>query len=140
MSSEVTINQFLDEVQTPIKKLSLTQLRKREEMWRALWSWLDDEVKLWLIHAGSTVRVVRRDYKGTTGELGSVKFDLKRVDLYTYEKQYNYNDGKYYFERKTVELDGSYIAWWEFISEATEVSEVDTYEVESIPEEAEVST
>lgn len=135
MSSEMEISQFLDGIQTPVSKIRATELRQREQIWRALWSWLDDEVKFYITRIGSPVRIIRRDYKGSVGELGQVHFDLKEIELTVYEKQFNYNDGKYYFERKTLKIPSSVLAWFEFINTSELAEEVEKYEVEPIPEE-----
>jgi len=130
---------FTDDMQTPTTKLTVKELREREEFWRALWSWLDDDVKYLILRIGQQVRVMRRDYKGSLGELGQAKFSLKEIELTVYEKFYNYNDGKYYFEDKTLKIPSGAITWLEFVSKSELVEEVDRYEVESIPETSEVS-
>jgi len=131
--------QFTEGMQTPTKRLNVKELREREEFWRALWSWIDDEVKYFALRVGQQVRIVRRDYKGFVGELGQVHFDLSEIELHVYEKTYNYNDGQYYYEDKTIKLPSGGIAWHEFIHEVVEASVADQYEVEPIPESAEAT-
>lgn len=139
MSNGMTVSEFLDEIQTPIKKLTITQLRQREEFWRALWSWTDPTVKDFLIHAGTLTRLVKRNYQGSTGELGEVKFEPTEIDLYVYEKSFNYNDNKYYYERKVLHLDAAALLWHEFITERELAEEAEAPELEAIPEEADVT-
>ncbi|GAG61332.1 unnamed protein product, partial [marine sediment metagenome] len=98
--------QFLEEIQTPTKNFTKKQLQEREEFWRAVWSWIDDEVKRFVLRPGTLVRVMGRDYKGKVGELGAVKFEPREIEVIVYEKAYNYNDGKYYYERKTIPYPG----------------------------------
>lgn len=129
------IKQFLDEIQTPIKKLTVSQLREREELWRALWSWTDEEVKRFVLMVGQQVRLMRRDYKGSIGELGQVKFEVKQLELNVIEKHYNYNDGKTYFEQKTILIPWSVVAWVEQIITSEVVDEEKPYEVEELPVE-----
>jgi len=138
-SNDLTISQFLTEIQVPIKKLTISQLRQREEVWRALWGWTDDEVKHYLTHVGTTIRVLRRDYKGSVGELCQVKFAPKEIEIAVYEKQYNPTDGKYYFERKVMIIPAGAIAWQEFISETQLAEEVDVPEVEGLSALAEIT-
>ncbi|MBW2562002.1 MAG: hypothetical protein JRE40_14275 [Deltaproteobacteria bacterium] len=121
-------------IQTPVNKFKLSELQEREEFWRALWSWIPEDVKYFVLRIGQLVRVVRRDYKGSIGELGEVKFEAKELELAVYEKQYNYNDGKYYYEKKVLKIPYSAVFWLEFINEQQLAEEVDAYEVEPIPE------
>lgn len=115
--------QFLEEIQTPTKNFTKKQLQEREEFWRALWSWIDDEVKRFILRPGTMVRIMGRDYKGKVGELGAVKFEPREIEVIVYERAYNYNDGKYYHEKKTIPYPGSAIAWYELISESELVEE-----------------
>lgn len=120
---------FIDQLQTPSTKLNVKQLREREDFWRALWSWLDDDIKYFLLRVGQQVRVVRRDYKGSVGELGQVKFEAKELEISVFEKTYNYQDGKYYFETKVCKIPFGAITWIEFISSSEKAEEVDRFEV-----------
>lgn len=126
---ESKISDFVEGMQTPINKLSLTQLREREATWRALWSWIDDEIKYYVLRVGQTVRIFKRDYKGSVGELGAVKFNLSEIEVHVYEKTYNYTDGKYYYEDKVVKIPSGAIVLQEFITESTLASDVEKPEV-----------
>jgi len=132
---EASISQFIEELKTPVKRMTIKKLREREEIWRALWSWLGDDVKYFLLRIGSTVRVVRRDYRGTTGELGEVKFTPSEFEIATYEKRYNETDGKYYYETKVVKMPASTVMFFEFISESQSAEEIDQYELQPLEEE-----
>jgi len=132
---EASISQFIEELKTSPKKMSPKKLREREEIWRALWSWLSDDVKYFLLRIGSMVRAIRRDYKGTTGELGEVKFIPSEFEIATYEKRYNETDGKYYYETKVVKIPASAIMFFEFISEQESADDKDTYEIQPLEEE-----
>ena len=132
------LQKFVDGIQTPTTKFSVKELREREEFWRAMWSWIDDEVKAFCLRVGSTVRLVRRDYKSSVGELGQVHFAPTSVELTVYEKVYNYNDGKYYYEDKIIKIPFGAIAWHEFVTSQTAAEEAEKFEVESIPETEEV--
>jgi len=119
-------------MQTSPKKMSIKKLREREETWRALWSWLSDDVKYFLLRIGSMVRILRRDYKGSMGELGEVKFVPSEFEVAVYEKRYNETDGKYYYERKVIKIPQSAVMMIEFISEQELAEEVDKYEVQPL--------
>ena len=134
----VTLGEFLADMQTPISKLTVSQLKAREQVWRTLWGWTDDTVKRFLQRIGTQVRFMRRDYKGTIGELGEVKFEPKQIEIATYEKVYNYEDGKYYYERKLVIYPWAAVAWMEEIFDKTLAEEVEQYAIEAIPETNEV--
>jgi len=129
---ETQIQTFLAEMQTSPKKMSIKKLREREETWRALWSWLSDDVKYFLLRIGSMVRILRRDYKGSMGELGEVKFVPSEFEVAVYEKRYNETDGKYYYERKVIKIPQSAVMMIEFISEQELAEEVDKYEVQPL--------
>lgn len=125
---------FLDQMQTPASKLNIKQLREREEFWRALWSWIDEDIKYFILRVGTQVRVVRRDYKGSLGELGLVHFDPKELEVRVYEKTYNYNDGKYYYEDKTLKIPFGAITWLEFIGTSEKAEDIERFEVAPLAE------
>lgn len=135
---EDTISQFIEDLQQPISKMGVKQLRQREETWRALWSWIDEEVKYYVVRAGTTLRVIKRNYQGSTGELGSVKFKTDEIELLVYEKSYNYNDGKYYYENKVIKIPAGNIMMQEFIISSEDATDVDIPEVMSIEELEEI--
>jgi len=120
---EQEIATFLERLRTPSNKMSVKELREREETWRALWSWIDEEIKYYIVRIGSTMRVIKRDYKGSLGELGSVKFKLDEIELTVYEKSYNYTDGKQYLEAKVIKIPSGAIMMQEFILESAPAEE-----------------
>lgn len=121
---ETEISDFVEKMKLPPSKFGIRELRKREETWRALWSWIDDEVKYYVLRAGSTMRILKRDYKAAIGEVGSVKFKIDEIELIVYDKSYNYTDGKYYFESKVLKIPASAIMMQEFILDSELVEEV----------------
>ena len=128
----LTLQQFQEGMKTPILKLSKKQLQEREEFWRALWSWIPDEVKYYIYRVGQLVRVYLRNYRGSVGELGSVKFDCAELELEVYEKHYDETKGKYIYEQKTLKLPYSAVMWIETITEQTEAEQVELPEVMGI--------
>lgn len=130
----MTLSQFKEGMQIPISKLSLKQLREREEFWRAIWSWVPDEVKYYIYRIGQLVRVQLRNYRHTTGELGPVKFDMSELELEVYEKSYIETKGKFIYEQKTLKLPSNAVMWIETITEQTEVDQVEQPEVIGIKE------
>lgn len=128
----MTLQQFQEGMQTPTNKLSLQQLREREDYWRALWSWVPDEVKYYLYRVGQIVRVYLRTYKGTMGELGAVKFDPSELELEVYEKHYDESKGKYFYEQKTLKLPFSAVMYLETITDSQEADQVEIPEIEGL--------
>tara|TARA_Y100000310_G_scaffold154415_1_gene153987 strand:- start:12536 stop:12955 length:420 start_codon:yes stop_codon:yes gene_type:complete len=120
---EKGIASFLERMSSPSKKMSISELRDREETWRALWSWIPDDVKYYILRVGQIVRVIKRDYKGSIGELGSVKFKLDEMELAVYEKSYNQTDNLFYYERKVVKIPAGAIMMQEFVLDSELVSE-----------------
>jgi len=121
---EYKIQEFIGGIQTPIKKLSVSQLRDREETWRALWSWIPEDVKYLIYRIGSQVRIMRRDYKGSLGELGEIKFEGKEYEIVVYEKRYNENDGKFWLEHKVIKIPSGTVMMLEFMLDR-ELAEVE---------------
>lgn len=132
------INKFIERMQTPTSQLKRKELVEREEFWRALWSWIPENVKYYLLKVGQTVRIVRRDYRGSLGELGQATFEMTELEVDVYEKTYNYSDGKWYFERKVVKIPKGAITMMEFIATQEDAEVVEKYEVESLAEEESV--
>ena len=130
----LTLDKFQEGLTTPLHKLSKLDLLQREEFWRALWSWIPDEVKYYVYRIGSIVRVYLRTYRGTMGELGAVKFAPTELELFVYEKHYDESKGKYFYETKTLKIPYVQLLYLEVIHESEEVDTVNVPEVESIPE------
>lgn len=140
MSKELSSQEFIEGIQTPTTKLNITQLRQREEFWRAMWSWLPDNVKYFTLRVGQQIRVIKRDWKGQVGELGQVSYEPKELETSVYEKVYNYNDGKYYWETKVAKTPFTAITMLEFIGKSESAEDVERFEVTPIPEEEPVVT
>ena len=134
MKDELTLDKFQEGLKTPLTKLSKEELKQREEFWRALWSWIPDEVKYYVYRIGSIVRVYLRTYRGTMGELGAVKFAPTELELFVYEKHYDESKGKYFYETKTLKIPYTQLLYLEVIHESEEVDAVEIPEVEPIPE------
>ena len=132
---EASISQFVEEMKAPIKSMSITKLREREEIWRALWSWIGDDVKYFVLRVGTQVRAIRRDYKGSLGELGEEKFVPSEFNIATYEKRFSQTYGKYFYETKVQKIPAAAIMYFEFVSEQESAEEVEKYEIQPIEEE-----
>ena len=137
---DIKIVDFVERMQTPIKKMGVKELRDREQTWRSLWSWIPDEVKYLVYRVGSLVRLIRRDYKGSLGELGEVKFEVSEYELSVFEKRFNETDGKYYYEKKVVKIPSSAVMMLEFVSEMQLADEVDKEEVIGFEEDLVVTS
>jgi len=101
----------------PLKRMRKKELMEECEMWRRIWDWVDPPVKYYLARVGALVGVVRRDYHRFLGRLLSTKWDLKELEIGTYEKVYDRTEGQYYFERKIVRLPANQVIDLEFIAE-----------------------
>ena len=133
---EAKISQFIDDLKVPTKKFTIKQLREREETWRALWSWLSDDVKYFLLRIGSTVRILKRDYRGSIGELGEVKFAPSQFEVVVYEKKYDETDSKYYYEKKVQLIPQAAVMMLEFVTERELAETVESYEIQPLEEGA----
>ena len=132
---EQGIANFIERMKTPINKMGVKELREREASWRALWSWIPDNVKYLVYRIGSDVRILRRDYKGSVGELGAISLEVSQYEVTVYAKQYNETDGKFYFETKTLLIPSGAVMMLEFIHEREPVEEA-VPEVMGLEEEA----
>lgn len=103
-----------------IQNMPKDELRQECESWRALSSWLTDELKYYLGHIGHTARIIRRDYKGYLGEFMQPKFTLESLEIRCYEKVYDQSTGKYYHEVKVVQVPMGSVMYLEFIAERYE--------------------
>lgn len=119
-------------MKTPTHKICKADLQQREEFWRALWSWIPDEVKYYVYRIGSIVRVYLRTYRGTMGELGAVKFKPEEVELFVYEKHFDENKGKYFYETKTLKIPYAMLLYLEVIHESEEVEVVERPEIQPL--------
>lgn len=135
LSMDLKLPDFIEGIKTPIKKLSVSELRAREAVWRSLWSWTPEEVQQFLLKIGTTVRVMKRNYQGIIGELGQVKFEPKSIEIRVYEKSYDYNTGKYFWEDKVLVIPYPMIGWVEGIITREEVELEPEPEVSPIPDE-----
>ena len=126
---------FIERMQTPISKMGVKELRQREASWRALWSWIPENVKYLVYRIGSEVRILKRDYKGYIGELGAVAFEASQYEVHVYAKQYNETDGKFYFENKTLLIPSGAVMFLEFVHDRESADE-EMPEVMGLEEEA----
>lgn len=129
---EQNIAEFIGKMQTPAKKMGIKELREREEIWRGLWSWIPENVKYLTYRIGSTIRLVKRDWKGSLGQLGEVHYEPTEYELVVYEKRYNETDGKFYYERKIVKISSSTVMMLEFILDSQLAEEAEKEEVMSL--------
>jgi hypothetical protein len=91
--------------------------------WRNLWSFVPSEVKYYLLKSGTQVAITMRNYKRHMGILLSTRWDISKLELGVFEKEYDQNDGKYYYERKVIQLNPQSVIDIQWIAER--VSEED---------------
>lgn len=122
-------------VWTPLNKMKKSELEEECKMWRNLWGWIPSEIKYYAARTGSMIGVQVRNYHRFVAVLLETKWDLKTVEIGTYEKVYDQNDGQYYFERKIVRLPVSQIVAWDWIAERTREEDMYPDEDEEADEE-----
>jgi len=127
-----SVSDFVEQMKTPTNKFTLKELREREDVWRGLWSWIPEDVKYLLYRIGTQVRILRRDYKGSLGELGEIRFEPKEYEISVFEKHYNETDGKYYYEKKVIKIPSSAVMMLEFIQERIPAETLEKEEVMSL--------
>ena len=127
-----SVSDFVEQMKTPTNKFTLKELREREDVWRGLWSWIPEDVKYLLYRIGTQVRILRRDYKGSLGKLGEIRFEPKEYEISVFEKHYNETDGKYYYEKKVIKIPSSAVMMLEFIQERIPAETLEKEEVMSL--------
>lgn len=115
-----SLNQLLSGPYPDTKKRTRKQLIDEVTLWRAISSYLSDDVRYYLSHIGDTCRVVRRDYKGFLGDFIGAKFNIESVDVGVWERAFDPSDSKYYWERKTMRFTQGAMMNLEFIVERKE--------------------
>ena len=101
--------------QKPIQELEIDEARKECQLWRTLFDWLDIRVRYYLAQIGSQVRVINRFREDIFGDLLGVKFEPIKIEMGVYEKTYDRNAGRYFWERKIMSMEYSHILREEFI-------------------------
>jgi len=125
----------LDNGLRPLGSLSKEELRQECKGWRNLWQWLPEDCKYYLLRIGTPTRIVTRQYRGYLGVLGQPHFEVSELEVNVVSKEYNSEDGRYYWETKTLRLPVGAIAHIEFLSEREEAEEIgDTSSIPEVPQ------
>jgi len=101
----------------PTDGMSKAELLDEVRTWRNLWTWVEEDSKYYLTKVGQMCRLTTRNYKGHLGRLLTPHFVLKELELEVVEREYNYDDGRYYIEAKTLRIPITQITHIEIISE-----------------------
>jgi len=109
---------------TEFKKMSKKDILEECKMWRNIWGWIPSAIKYYVSRTGSQVGISVRNYHRFVGVLLDTDWDLKGVELGVWEKVYDQNDGKYYFERKIIKLPTGQIIAFDWIKERKTVEEM----------------
>jgi hypothetical protein len=126
------LNDLLFQKWEPLNKMKIEDLREECKTWRTLSSWYSDDLKYYLSHIGSQVRVVQRNYHGLLGDLLQPIFELKTLEIGLYDKVYDQNTGKYFMEKKIVRLPATSFLSIEFISERSLQEDVNEFDLAQI--------
>lgn len=126
------ISSLFTEQFTPLKQMSRKDLQLECETWRRMWEWVDEETKYYLGHIGELTRLVERNYHGVLGTMLQPKFELKSIEIGTWEKEFSQVDGKYYMEKKTAKIPSSNIIKVEFLQERSLVEEIDNVSLDEL--------
>jgi len=100
-----------------VKSMSEEELIEEVQMWRRLWTWIEEDVKYYLTQIGSPCRVILRNYQGYLGRMLQPHFKLSEVELETVREEFNYEDGHRYMETKVIRTPITQIVHLELISE-----------------------
>jgi hypothetical protein len=104
--------------------MKVAELKEEVQMWRNIWGWIPSSVKFYVARTGSMLGLQVRNYHRYIGVLLDTKWTLTSIDVGTYEKIYDQNDGQYYFERKIVQIPVGQIVALDWIAERTPEKEV----------------
>ena len=100
-----------------LEEMNIMQKDNELEAWRNLWGYLDSAVKYYLLKSGTQVGITMRNYKRYLGILLSTKWDIKEMEMGVFEKVYDQNEGKYYYERKIIKLNPQSVIDLQWIQE-----------------------
>lgn len=120
MNCMVSINDLFGKGRKEIKKMKRNEFKEECETWRLLSDWLDPVVVEFLKKVGVLHRISTSMGKEFVGELLEAKWDLKTLELGVYEKRYDYNTGKYFWEKKILRIPAHTIRALEAITERVE--------------------
>ena len=101
----------------PIENMSIDDLKREVQTWRALWSWVPSEIKYYISRTGALVGVTVRNYKRYVGVLLETHWNLEEIEIGTYDRVYDQTSGEYYYERKIVKLPATQIIALDWIAE-----------------------
>ena len=123
--SDILTQRILTDSKFPeIKKMKVAELKEEVQMWRNIWGWVPSPIKFYVARTGSMLGLQVRNYHRYIGVLLDTKWTLTNIDVGTYEKIYDQNDGQYYFERKIVQIPVGQIVALDWIAERTPEKEV----------------
>jgi hypothetical protein len=100
-----------------LRKLGKKMLVEKLIQMEQVGEWLDPDIRYFLDRVGVPVLVVRRDYHTFEGVLLGTKWDLAEIEIGCFDKRYDYNTGKYVYEKKVVKIPFNAIMDIEFIQE-----------------------
>lgn len=129
---------FYEEPFPAVTKMSRKDLEAELQNWRNLWTWLDMEVKGWLIRVGHKYRFVRRDYRVFIGTLGKVHFDAKLLELDCAVEEKDYVKKRLFTFLETMTIPLSQLVDWEEVhyEESVKLNTLGEVEAEAPPDDA----
>ena len=72
---------FYEEPMPPVAKMSKEDLQKELQNWRNLWTWVDNEVRGWLVKVGHNFKFRLQNYEVYYGTLGKPHFEVTKLEL-----------------------------------------------------------
>jgi len=110
------------------KKNGEKEVEERLKRLEQLYEMLPEDMKEAISLLGRLVRVYVFGGKSILGVWMMPKIEVSWVEIATYEKVYDPNEQKYYYEKKTVRVPFKYIQGIEVIEERTPAEEVEAEE------------
>jgi len=107
-----------------LRKMKVAELKEECQMWRNVWGWVPSEVKYYVARVGQQIGVVQINFQRKLGVLLDTKWDLIALEIGIYDKEYDPVDGKYYFERKIVQIKAGGIRAIDWIKERKSEEEI----------------
>lgn len=107
--------EFFD-VSRSLKDYTEDELRAELEQFRAMWSWLDEEVKYYAARVGHDCRFVTRAQKGYLGTFRGVKWQAVSFEMDAATREWDDVMRVFFFESKIMHVPASSIFQMEFVS------------------------
>jgi len=106
---KINLDSLLKGQYKDLNKMTVEEMKEELQIWRQIFTNLDDVVKYWILKIGSYIRVYTRMGRTNEGILVDVEFTPKTITIGEIAKQYDALSGKYYIEKRSTTIKFDYV-------------------------------